>query len=65
MGAITLHDGVMVINNQQCIGCGLCVTGCPSGAAQLQRKPDDQIVHPPQDFTAWEQERLQNRHMFD
>lgn len=65
MSAITLHDGVMVINSQQCIGCGLCVTSCPSGAAQLHRKPENQIVHPPQDFAAWEQERLQNRHMFD
>lgn len=65
MSAITLPDGVMVINCQQCIGYGLCVTSCPSGAAQLHRKPENQIVRPPQDFAAWEQERLRNRHMFD
>jgi ferredoxin len=65
MSAITLQDGVAVINQQQCIGCGLCVTGCPSGAAQLHLKPEDQIVHPPQDFATWEQERLHNRQMVD
>jgi NAD-dependent dihydropyrimidine dehydrogenase PreA subunit len=59
--AISEKNDVSVVNREKCIGCGLCVTGCPNGAAKLQRKPDNQIVNPPQDFAAWEKERLHNR----
>ncbi|MFC1717607.1 4Fe-4S binding protein [Candidatus Poribacteria bacterium] len=59
--AISEKDGVTVVERKRCIGCGLCVTGCPSDVAELQRKPDDEIVHPPENFSAWEHERLTNR----
>ena len=58
-----LHDegGVTVVDRERCIGCGLCVTGCPNDVARLDRKPDAEIVRPPADFAAWEQERLAER----
>ena len=59
--AISEQNGVSTVDRKRCIGCGLCVTGCPNGAARLQRKPDDQTVHPPTDFAMWERERLSNR----
>ena len=59
--AISERDGISVVDRKKCIGCGLCATGCPNGAARLERKPDDEIVNPPEDFTAWEHERLHNR----
>jgi ferredoxin len=59
--AISLGDGIAVVNREQCIGCGLCFTGCPTEAARLQLKPKDAIVHPPKDFGTWEDERLVNR----
>jgi ferredoxin len=59
--AVTEQDGVAVVDRERCIGCGLCVTGCPRNAAQLQRKPDTDIVHPPVDFPTWEHERIHNR----
>jgi ferredoxin len=49
------------VDPKQCIGCGLCVTGCPNEVARLQRRPDAEIVHPPVDFAVWEHERLVNR----
>jgi Fe-S-cluster-containing hydrogenase component 2 len=59
--AIAEHDDVSIVDKKKCIGCGLCVTGCPNNAARLIRKPDDQIINPPQDFAVWEPERLHNR----
>jgi len=59
--AISEQDGVAVVQRERCIGCGLCVTGCPNHVARLQRKPDVEIVNPPEDFAAWEHERLVNR----
>jgi Pyruvate/2-oxoacid:ferredoxin oxidoreductase delta subunit len=59
--AISESNGVSVVDRRMCIGCGLCVTGCPNGAARLQRKPDNEIVQPPMDFATWEHERLRNR----
>ena len=59
--AITEEQGVSVVNLEECIGCGLCVTGCPNGAARLQKKPEEEIVHPPEDFAAWERERITRR----
>ena len=61
VNAISLEEGVAAVDRERCIGCGLCVTGCPSNAAKLQRKPEDEIVHPPVDLATWESERLRNR----
>jgi Fe-S-cluster-containing hydrogenase component 2 len=38
--AIQLVDDVAEINDQKCIGCGLCVTACPVDALSLQEKND-------------------------
>ena len=54
-------NGSIIVDQEKCIGCGVCVTGCPSEAISLQRIPDAEIIHPPEDFAAWEQLRLQNR----
>jgi NAD-dependent dihydropyrimidine dehydrogenase PreA subunit len=54
-------DGPRVVRRESCIGCGLCVTGCPAEAACLRRKPDDEIVPPPATRGAWERIRLKAR----
>jgi ferredoxin len=59
--AISEQNSVSVVDVERCIGCGLCATGCPNGAAKLERKPENKIVNPPTNFTAWEHERLHNR----
>jgi Fe-S-cluster-containing hydrogenase component 2 len=35
MKAIEMKDDIAVVNVQECIGCGLCVTGCPAGVIKL------------------------------
>lgn len=59
--AIAEVGGVAVVDRARCIGCGLCVTGCPHEAAQLERKPESEIVVPPADYGDWEQARLRQR----
>jgi Fe-S-cluster-containing hydrogenase component 2 len=41
MDALTMADALAVLDTDRCIGCGLCVTTCPSGALSLQRKPQE------------------------
>ena len=57
----TRDDGVRVARRASCIGCGLCVTGCPAEAARLRRKPADGIVAPPATRGSWERMRLKAR----
>ena len=59
--AISKQDDVAVVDRNKCIGCGLCMTGCPFNVARLERKPDNEIIKPPKDFTTWEHERLKDR----
>jgi len=61
VGAVSIDGVVATVNLSRCIGCGLCVTGCPDEAMYLQRRPDAELVHPPADFAAWEDERLRSR----
>ncbi len=65
VNAINDEDGVSVVDRAKCIGCGLCATGCPDEAAQLKLKPKSEIIHPPENFPIWENERLKNRGMQD
>jgi Pyruvate/2-oxoacid:ferredoxin oxidoreductase delta subunit len=65
VNAINSADGVSVVERARCIGCGLCVSGCPNDAARLLRKPEAEIVHPPQTFAEWEHQRLHNRGLAD
>ena len=59
--AVVETDGKYHIEKERCIGCGLCVSGCPHDAVQLHRKPQTDIIEPPEDFARWEGERLKNR----
>ncbi|HEY5493442.1 MAG TPA: 4Fe-4S dicluster domain-containing protein [Candidatus Anoxymicrobiaceae bacterium] len=38
MGAIKVVDDIARVDEGRCIGCGLCVTGCPSEALKLVRR---------------------------
>jgi Fe-S-cluster-containing hydrogenase component 2 len=40
-------DGLAEVDLDRCIGCGLCVTTCPSGAMKLMPKAGDRFRVPP------------------
>jgi len=54
-------DEVARVDLGRCIGCGLCVTGCPSDAIALKRRPDAEVLAPPDNYKSWEQQRLRQR----
>ena len=48
MEAITIEDDTAIIDLDRCIGCGLCVTTCPSEAARLVKKAEMEQYLPPE-----------------
>jgi electron transport complex protein RnfB len=40
--AISIKDGVAIINKEQCVGCGLCITKCATGSLSMAAKSPDE-----------------------
>lgn len=59
--AIEAGEEAYSVIKERCIGCGLCISTCPGEAIQLVRKPEQEIVNPPTDETAWFDERARQR----
>jgi len=54
MDALTLEDEQVVLNSDRCIGCGLCVSTCPTESLILKRKSVSK--HVPQNLeTTWKE----------
>ena len=52
MGALSAGGDRVTLNSDRCIGCGLCVSTCPSGALALMRKPGSEQTQVPADMRA-------------
>ena len=57
VGAIEEGADTYRIIPDRCIGCGLCISTCPSEAIRLVHKGTDQIAQPPVNEDAWFEER--------
>jgi len=55
--AIEEGDEAYRVVKEKCIGCGLCISTCPSEAVQLIRKHPEEIVTPPKDEMEWYEKR--------
>ena len=52
MEALAEDGDQVALNADRCIGCGLCVSTCPSGALTLVRKPSSELTRVPIDLDA-------------
>jgi len=50
MEALRLDDGKVMLDVDRCIGCGLCVTTCPTDSLSLTRKPESAQPYVPRDI---------------
>jgi NAD-dependent dihydropyrimidine dehydrogenase PreA subunit len=55
--AIAEADGTYRVIAEKCIGCGLCVTTCPSQAISLLKKDEKHCTPPPADEKQWFKQR--------
>lgn len=57
MGAISEKDDAYEVNRERCIGCGVCVSTCPTESISLVRKPEDECIQPPPNMVSWMMQR--------
>jgi NAD-dependent dihydropyrimidine dehydrogenase PreA subunit len=61
VSAIEEVDEIYKIIEEKCIGCGLCVSSCPSEAIQLIHKRPEERMAPVENEDAWFEERAKQR----
>jgi len=61
VNAIEEGEDAYRVVREKCIGCGLCVSTCPTDAISLVRKEAGEIEAPPQNEMEWYEKRAQLR----
>jgi ferredoxin len=60
-GALSVPEGVCVVNEARCLGCGICSSACSPGALILERRPKAEIIKAPANIGEWMAERANRR----
>lgn len=61
MDAIVEDDGNYAVLPERCIGCGVCVSTCPTESIALQRKPESEQDRPSANLMDWQSQRAAAR----
>jgi electron transport complex protein RnfB len=61
MDAIAEENGAYKVLAERCIGCGACVSTCPTESITLKRKPESEHDTPPANLMQWYTDRAANR----
>jgi electron transport complex protein RnfB len=59
--AMSMAEGLCLVDRMACYGCGLCISACETGALSLVQKTPDERVEPPVDDAAWRKRRAEGR----
>ena len=54
-----LEPGKSVVDRDKCIGCGVCVIGCPTDAIVMEPVSEEEWFHVPSSMAEWEEMRLE------
>jgi len=61
MDAISEDDGVYMVQDERCIGCGVCVITCPTESIILKDRPESDWAEIAENITDWGKMRLADR----
>ena len=61
MDAIIEEDGVYAVQDQRCIGCGVCTVTCPTESITLANRPESEIDIPLANLSEWDAKRAEIR----
>ena len=54
-------DGIAVVDEIRCVGCGVCVLSCPDDALVMVRRPESEIELPVKNEREWHTTRADAR----
>ena len=54
-----MRDDKSKVDRAKCIGCGVCVIGCPTDAIELVPVSAEEWFHIPSSMAEWEERRLE------
>ena len=61
MGAIVEEGETYHLQHERCIGCGVCLSTCPTGAISLVPRPDAELEPIPANMQEWGEKRAAQR----